>query len=807
MSTTNRPARHLRTALAPLPLAVNLALAAALGTLPMMLHANEIQASQQHYQIPAGPLGEALNRFAQQAGVAIIFAAGQVETLHSPGLSGEYSVAQGFALLLHGSGYSAVQGANGFQLKPVVENNSALELGETRVTGTSIWNDGTTESTGSYTQAGPSNTATGLALSLRETPQSITVVTRQKMDDFNIQTLKDAMSQTPGISVSTQGDSTRFWARGGEINNYQSDGSRLGQTTSSTGAVAQTNLFSDDMAEMDRIEVLKGSAGLLQGDGYPTATVNMIRKKPTHEFQASIGASAGSWDNYRTDVDVSGPLTEEKNVRARVVAAYKDGNSFRDNVQNRNTLLYGTLDLDFTPQTTLNVGASYKDRTTRGNAAYMGYQAYNTSGVYQGDSSRSWNSAAPWSGYEQESLSVFGTLEHRFDNDWTSKLYVMHENIQTPNYEHGAYYYREFARSISTKDIDGTTQNVSLQFSGPFSLLGKTHELVFGYDSSDYDYQAKVSDRRQLATAGTSYADGGGALVKPSSGGWVYSTSVDEQTDRQAFYATGRFSLTDDLKLISGFRSSDYDYTQSWYATTKMKETGVVTPFAGLVYDLNENFSFYGSYANVFQPVTVVNEQGQVLDPQEGVTYEIGSKAEFYDGRLNTSLSFFWKRWENSYELSGGLTPTGNSAYKNVSGVMEHGWELEVSGELAPGWQAQGGFVTNTSEYNETYFPKHQFKFNTTYQPQSLSRLTVGLGLRWQSEVATGTYAVLEQDAYWLADTMARYKLNQHLTLGMNVNNVFDKKYYAGVNTMGSWGEYYDWGEPRNLNVSMHYQF
>lgn len=209
-----------------------------------------------------------------------------------------------------------------------------------------------------------------------------------------------------------------------------------------------------------------------------------------------------------------------------------------------------------------------------------------------------------------------------------------------------------------------------------------------------------------------------------------------------------------------------------------------------MVYDLNSYVSLYASYANVFQPVTVQNEQGTVLDPEEGVTYELGSKAEFFNGRLNVALAHFWKRWENTHEPSGGLTPTGGQAYRNVDGTMERGYELELSGELMPRWQIQGGYVMNNSSLRSgVASPKHQFKINTSYRlAGQLSNLTLGSGARWQSTSGNGEYAYyheLEQKAYWLVAIMARYRITQNLTSGININNVFDKKYFSGAYTIG----------------------
>lgn len=787
------------------------------------------------YDIPPGSLTEVLSRFASASGVSLSFDGTRLEGTDSRGLKGRYSVEAGFATLLSGLNWEAVKALDGYVLKAVVNGGGAIELGLTQVQSTSVMDAATTEGTHSYTQTGPSQSATGLGLSLRETPQSVTVVTRQKMDDFNSQTLKDVMKQTPGISVSYLADSVTFFARGTEINNFQTDGARSGGTASALGAPINTGLIFDDMADMDRVEVIKGSTGLLRGDGNPSATVNLIRKKPTREFQAHAGAGAGSWDSYRTDVDVSGPLTETGNVRGRAVAAYKDANSYKDNVQNRNALVYGTLDFDLTPDTLLNIGVDYKERQTRGNSNSTGTRAYDTSGNFQGRTSRSWNAGAPWSGYDQHVGTLLATLEHHFDNGWEAKLHVNVEKSEIPQWKNATVNQPGNTPSLSKyTGANSLTKDATLDLKGGFELFGRTHELLLGADyshntsrmnrwRSPVDYRATtLEDYSSFMSDAQNYLKYGGNLFPKPEGNWVPRDEFRADTTRTGAYLATRLNLADDLKLILGARTSSYKYNYTdlnvadgdiyYISDTHQRETGVVTPYAGLVYDLNRNFSLYASYTDIFQPVTVQDAQGKLLDPKKGVTYEVGSKAEFFDGRLNASLAYFFKQWKNAYESTGGRTPAGDTAYRNVTGIMEHGYELEISGELAPGLQAQGSYVMNNSELNDTYYglPKQQFKFDTTYQlPGALQHLTIGASTRWQSKISTTTgYNKLQQNAYWISDAMARYRFDQNLSVNLNVNNLFDKKYYSGVNTF-DFGEglYYTWGEPRNLNVSVRYDF
>ena len=266
------------TSYKPLTLAIHLIVASAAGV-ACAATAQAQTAAVQTYDIPAGPLSSALNRFAQQAGVAIIFQSSNLEGLSTPGLQGAYNEQGGFDALLRGSGYTVVKSANGYRLDPLPAAGGALELGATQVSANQL---GTiTEGSGSYTP-GSIATATRMVLTPKETPQSISVVTRQAMDDFGMNSIDDVMRHTPGITVATyDSDRTSYYSRGFAIKNFQYDGIPILQDPQYSAGHTLT-----DTAIYDRVEILKGATGLLTGAGGPGGTINMVRKKPTREFKA-----------------------------------------------------------------------------------------------------------------------------------------------------------------------------------------------------------------------------------------------------------------------------------------------------------------------------------------------------------------------------------------------------------------------------------------------------------------------------------------------------------------------------------------
>ena len=800
------PSSNLR----PLALAIHLVAATAAGALSV----NWAQASQavaQPFDIPAGPLSNTLNRFAQQAGVAILFQSHNLGGLSSQGLHGRYPVEEGFAALLQGSGYEVVQGANGYLLQAAPTSGTALELGATQVSANQL---GTiTEGSGSYT-TGSIATATRLVLTPRETPQSISVVTRQAMDDFGLTSIDDVMRHTPGITVTAyDSDRTSYYSRGFAIQNFQYDGIPTLQDPQYSAGQTQS-----DMAIYDRVEVLKGAPGLLAGAGGPGGVINLVRKKPTHTFKASVELGAGSWDNYRSQLDVSGPLSETGNVRGRAVAAYSDKHSFMDHYQRQTSVFYGILEVDLSPDTLLTLGGDYQDTDPQG-SSWSGSAALYDSKGNRISTPRSYNNGANFSNWSQYTRTAFATLEHSFANGWVAKGQYNHQingynaplgALMPPNADTG------IASLLSRKYTGETVSNSGdLYVSGPFDLLGREHQLVVGTSLSTSHWTGKnFTDAIQVGNA-YDYFNWDGDGREPD---WSKVSRYNDETTRQsAGYLTGRFSLADDLSLLLGARVANFQVT----GTSDVQKSGKVVPYAGLVYDLNDNFSLYTSYTEIFLPQRDNRDRNnKPLDPNEGKNYEVGIKGEFFDGRLNSSLAYFEVHEENRAEedTEYNANPNYDVIDYAVMGIKSKtkGFEAEISGELAPGWQLQGGYTHKISRDESgakvaTFEPEDQLNVYTRYKLHgALDQLTLGGGARWQaqgwrilSNYGKGTQEKYSQEAYWLVDLMARYQVSENLSATLNVNNAFDKKYMTNIGFFNA--SYY--GDPRNVMLTTRWDF
>ena len=768
--------------------------------------ASYVQAQEIEIDIPAQPLGTALQEFGRQTNLQVLYSPTDVQGKNSTAVKGKQDPIKAIATLLKGAGVSYGQQGNTITISAVA--SSGLELGTTQVTANQL---GTvTEGTGSYTP-GTIATATRLVLTPRETPQSISVVTRQVMDDFGLNAIDDVMRHTPGITVSTYDtERTNYYSRGFSIVNFQYDG--IPTLRDAQYSAGQTLT---DMAIYDRVEVLKGATGLLTGAGGPGGTINLIRKKPTSEFKSSIELGAGSWDNYRSQVDVSGPLTETGNVRGRAVAAYQDKHSFLDHYSRKTGVFYGILEFDLDENTLLTVGADYQDSDPKG-SSWTGTRTIFDATGNKLDLPRSFNNGPKWGSWEQYSRTAFATLEHTFDNGWVTKGQYNH---QINGYNAPLGYISQdsaTASSIYARKYVGDTTSDSLDVyaSGPFELFGREHELVIGQSLSISKWKAKDYTATTYFNNSYDFYNWHGQAIEPL---WTATKINDETTRQTGTYVTGRFSLTDELHLLLGSRIANYQVT----GTSDTQESGKVVPYAGLTYDLNDNFTAYASYTEIFQPQTQYRTRTRtMLDPNEGKNYELGLKGEFFEGRLNSSLAYFEVHEENR--------PLADTAWNSQPGVdfsyigtktKTKGYEAEISGELARGWQLQAGYTHKIARDDDgkkvaTWEPEDQVSFYTTYKLQgNLDKLTIGGGARWQSAgwqtvnnwgyPGGGRSEKFTQDPYWLVDLMTRYQVTENLSATLNVNNLFDKHYYTNI---GFYDSAYP-GDPRNVMVTTRWDF
>lgn len=784
---TKAPSRHLRLS--------RFSLLAAGIMLASTLHAQE---ASHAINLPAQPLDQALNALAGQTGSRILFATGIAEGLSAPAISGELTVQQALRQLLQGSSLTLEETGDGsFVIAESTTAGATLNLGAVTISGKAPGS--ITEGTGSYTTYSTSS-STRLNLTPQETPQAITVLTRQRLDDQKLDTLVDALEATPGIFVQKNAigrgeDSIDFYARGSRLRNYQVDG---------VPTSAAVTPFLTNTAAYDRIEVIRGATGIMNGLGTPAATVNLLRKRPTATSQKSVIAQVGSWDRYGLGMDVSDALNESGTVRARFVADSNQHDAWVDHFDQKNLALYGISEFDLSDQTLLTIGFSHVSQKT--DSPIQGRPLFFSNGQHIKLSAS--DSATPkWSYYDQDSNSFFASLEQRFGASWVGKVEYSHTQYRRDLLEQGLGVNIDAATGdgmeLSPWHSKGKNRqdNLDAYTSGIFSLFGRDHELITGitlarsrsesdnydHDSSNYPTDFNIYDWVSTAPKPTFIKTG-----ESSSRERLYSA-----------YLNARFQLSDATSLLLGGRSADWKLDEE----TSQRKEEVFVPYVGLVHALDDTWSVYGSYTKIFQPqdgvVYLYGAPGASPDPEQGEGYEVGIKAGFYDGRLTSSLALFQMDVENLAFWNRAVRQ-----YQTYGETRTRGVELELNGELAAGWQIGAGYAYARSEDENgertlRRLPSHSLKLFTTYRlPGTWDKVTIGGGVNWQSAIYSDEIVDYRQGSVAVVNLMTRYEVSRNLSVSFKLNNALNREYFSTVAS-----NYGTFDAPRNLTASMKYSF
>ncbi|MBL3519562.1 TonB-dependent siderophore receptor, partial [Arcobacter lanthieri] len=701
----------------------------------------------------------------------------------------------------------------GSGLKAIIDDKSIVivqEQGNIKVVnGTYILDDvsvseGSFKSSNSYTVKETSS-ATKLDMSLKETPQSISVITQKQIEDQNLTDTNDILLQTPGITVQQLGQKTSghviYTSRGFSITNYQRDG--IPTTPFSFGGDSFTGL--EDSSAYEKVEIIRGSTGLTNGSGNPAASINYVRKKPTKEFQGNAKVSYGSWDTYRGMIDISGGLNSNDSIRGRFVASYEEGGNQQDRYKQENSSLYGALDFDLSDNTLLTTAISYQ-KMNANDVTVHSFHALSSDGNKQYTFGRNDNLAPNWAYSDLEKLNMLVGLEHYFNDDWKAIANYSFSKVEQDrlfgmtraqvNYNKGTLEGRNGGLTSSGRsEQNPDTHAIDLYTTGNIKAFDREHKLSFGVNgyivkSDNPTYKLTPNGHKDIPIANYN-----GNVTKPI----ITRTGTSKiDTKEIGAFAALNLELSDPLHLIVGARVTNFERINNKGTATEQtqKHNGEIIPYLGLVYDINENFATYASYTSIFNPTTSEDANGKYLDPEKGNTVEFGLKSEFYDGKLNTSIAYYLTKQDNlaisDPEFTGILNPNNKSISKSVDGAEIKGWDLTVGGEIMPNWNISGGYTytdakdQNKDRINSAYVPKHTLKLFTSYK---YNKFTLGGGVNWQSETNTTdtmwdgistspkVTVTTKQKAYALVNAMAKYEVKKDFDVILNVNNLFDEDY------------------------------
>ena len=672
-----------------------------------------------------------------------------------------------------------------------------------------------------------SSAATGIRLTQRETPQSLSVVTEKQMDDQGLDTLQDVLKQTPGVFHSKMGNNvsghSEFISRSQAIDSISVDGAPKFLYDGKAIRRGTNNL---DSALYEQVVVVRGASGLSNGGmGEPGGTVALERKKPTAKPAVSVEAGVGSWNHYRFVLDANHPLNADNTLRGRAILVSDHGGDYLRNTSRHNHTFYGILSYDITPQTQWRLGTEIHRFRNTGSSPFsyltVAGDPENNQPFKPFVASPRSNSSAKWAYGKENSAEIFTSVNHEFENGWTlngnySHTYGKSDAVAgmagpfviKPDYS---------AEFVAERDqAKYTDQDFSLSLDGDYPLWGRKHEFNAGisyqYNKETPSYYKRNNYKRNKDGIVPDLRLFDGNFTKPAI---PYIRDGFAHMKNFSVYGSTRFKLTDRLALIGGGRFVDWQYRYSSnrnnFADSRHKNK-VFIPYLGASYDLNDNLTAYTSYTTIFRPqVRNLDRNGKPLEPQRGKTYELGLKASWFEGRLNASAAAFINKRDH---LAKEMYDRKNQQvyYESVDRTTTKGVELSVGGRLSDKWLLNASYAysklkNDSGNLVNPSYPTHLFKLFTAYDVTD--RLNLGANVNWQSGTnaydeyqpftAAGKEA-LTQRPYATLDLTAHYKIGKSTRIGLDFENVFNKRYRPMP-------DIHVYGTPRSVTATVKHTF
>jgi len=773
-------------------------------------------------------LEQSLQELAAQSGIQIVFFSKLTEGLRAPALDGLYTITAALDVLLSNS-----------KLTYRMINPKTIQI-SSRTTG---GEDRQAPSRKQASQPGMSVkgsadleevAGTRIETPLNAIPQTLTVISAAQIRQQNDTDLTDALRYAPGITVE-QIDSINalFYSRGFQITSFHVDGGAAldwSVPNAYTTAIFET---SPDLSEFDHIEVLRGSDALFGGTGNPGGTVSLVRKQPLDTFAATADLSTGSWNNERAEGDVTGPLAFNGALRGRLDGVFEDRGYFYNLATLERKRLFGVIEAEVTPATVVRLGGSYQRDDSLPFVNGLPRGPYGSDPHLPVDTALTFD----WSRFRERMREGYLQAQQNFAGDWKVKI-----DAEEWDGKANAYYgYWESTIDPETKEFYAPPSSelnfddslhrqfaIDVTVTGTLPWFGRRADFAFGGDFMHVHTTYPIDQYFASSEApNQKYRYNPALYPSPFFGLFVLGLNPSTYLRTHGVFTSLRIPLTDALSITAGTRlGSDearedillYDLETSFSAWERTGSSNVFTPYAGVMYALDDHYSLYASYADIYQTLaeTVEQRDGRLLGPESGVDREIGIKASWRERALNGAL-IFYRISQDGVPLALPGYAYGNCCFVSGSN-RSYGADIEVNGLMAPGWLVTVGYTYNVNEAAtggevSQATPRHLFKLWTSKQLSgALSRFTIGGGLLAQSansisgtcttgeEICltnTGEYEIV-QGSYAVADLRAGVRIDSHWQAALTVNNLFDRMYYQAIGNpiAGNW-----YGEPRNWQL------
>lgn len=747
---------------------------------------------QRRYDIAAQSLAGALGAFGAQSGIQVSFDAGLARDLRAPAVNGLMSERQALSRLLQGSGL-------GWSLTP--ERTLLLfpqPKGAVNLAPSTIHGSGYLETADGPVQgyrATRSATASKTDTALRDIPQSVQVVSRQVIEDQQLDRLGDALTNVSSVQRSNThgGSSESFVIRGFQATSYAIDGMALNPLVSRPEALS-------DLANVERVEVLKGPASVLYGRGNPGGLINLVTRKPSFTPEASAKVQAGSGDFYRLEANASGALDPAETLAGRLTVASQTDRGFRDTFRDsKHTYIAPTLRWQPSDVTRVDAGIEYIDQTSPFDRG-----AIPINGKINLPADRYLHEA--WARDKADKLSVWYRAEHDLNDTWTLRQMTRWDDSHKDRYVVDLRGLGSDGRTLARRATDGeeSIRTLDMQFEAiaNFATGGLQHTALMGFEYIDGQRDTS-SNRASLASL-----DIFNPVYGATPGSFAFQEKVRYDLQSYSVYLQDQIDLNEQWKLLVGARYDDTrQVSKALDASLRTTRTDVnpeqLSPRLGVVYQPSDWLALYASYSTSFAPQTGRTRSGSVLDPEEGVQYEVGAKFDIIPEQLSATLAAF----EIVRENVAATDPSDTDFSVQTGEQRVRGVELDVSGNPLPGWQVIGNVSVLNAEVTQdtviaegnklTGVPTLSGSLWSSYQLQegTLRGLGFGAGVIFVGPREGDLDNSYDVAGYARVDASLFYDINEHVRLSLNGRNLTDRKYIETVASTD--GNYY--GDPAHV--------
>ena len=657
--------------------------------------------------------------------------------------------------------------------------------------------------------------ATGLDLSAFETPQSLTILDAEAIANFRLVDVNSMLKMTTGVNVdATETDRTIYNSRGFDITSMHVDG---------IGVPFGSLIVGDlDTALYEKVEVLRGSNGLISGLGNPSGTVNYVRKRPGNERAMDTTVMMGRWNNKRVVTDISTPLTESGQWAARFVGVYQDKDSWLNHYADKRTA--ASIVVDGQIGNSLAVALGYTRQDNNSDGVLWGASPIMFSNGVQADFDVSTTTTMDWTYWNTLNETAFVELGWQVSDNINVTSMLTHSDYTEDSEIFYAYW------------------NVGLDPDTGLGLFGYPGKYDGGQDTLIWDTVIESTftawGREHQFNLGLNLAEKTGSTLEfgaltgfdemPRYPGWrgnevvrpTWAAPVEAATDDMSLnrlYGSLLLSITDQLNLIFGISKVDYENRGVSYGVPTDSDEDGGSPYLGFTWEVFDDLNLYGSYSDIYQPQYYLDEKRQPLGSAEGKSYELGLKKQF-NANLLASIALFKTEQQNlqeflEYSDGDGVDDTNYdddftfAVYSGIDAEAE-GIELEVAGNLTEEVQVQAGYThlkIEDPDGNEarTFIPRNTFKLLASWAPGWQPKLDLGLSARWQDAVYFNSdFGRINQDSYALFGGYARYAVTDSLSVALNMDNLTDEKYLSSVKYDQSY-----YAQPLDYSLSFNWNY